>query len=95
MKLSETKEGLHVSVYIQFQTSISFLKSDTGPQSWGPSTQYNRLKMISPIFKAPYLKKYLRYTYETFRDHRGVACLCVSQISELYLFFMPDTGSQS
>ena len=100
MKFSDTIEGLNVSVYIQLQTSISFLKLDTGSQSWGPSTQYNRLKMISPIFKATYLKKYLAYTDETFRDYRGVACLWVYQISDLYLFFkvryrISKLGSQS
>ena len=39
-----------------------------------------------PIFKPPYLKKYLSYTDETFRDYRGVACLCVYTITDHYLF---------
>ena len=46
MKLSETTEELNISVYIQFQTSISFLKSDTGSQSWGPR---KKLKFEPPI----------------------------------------------
>ena len=39
------------------------------------------------IFTAPYLKSYLRYAYETFRYHRKFTCVCISQISDLYLFF--------
>ena len=51
MKLSETTEGLHVSEYIKFQTSISFLKSDTGSQSWAPRTQYNRPRWFPPFLR--------------------------------------------
>ena len=40
-----------------------------------------------PIFTAPYLKRYLRYAYETFRYYRKFTRVCISQISDLYLFF--------
>ena len=39
-----------------------------------------------PIFTAPYLKSYLRYAYETFRYYRKFTCVCIYQISDLYLF---------
>ena len=43
--------------------------------------------MNFPIFTASYLKKYSHYKNETFRNYRGVECLYVTQISDLYLFF--------
>ena len=44
------------------------------------------IKTIPPIFKASYLKKYLSYIDEKLRHYKGVECLCVYQISDLYLF---------
>ena len=41
------------------------------------------IQLISPIFTASYLKKYLCYTDETYRDYRGVGCLCALRISDL------------
>ena len=40
------------------------------------------------LFTAPELKIYVSYVYETIRDYRGSICLCIFQISDLYLVFL-------
>ena len=42
-------------------------------------------QLFFAIFIASYLKKYLTYTDDSFRNYKGVACLCVYQISNLYI----------
>ena len=83
-----TPDGWIVCVY-QISDLYLFFKLGRWSQSWVPSAQYKPLTMIktiSPIFRASYLKTYWSYIDENLRYYRGVKCLCVYQISDLYLF---------
>ena len=90
MKHSENVEGVYVSAYFNYQISLSCFLSDTWFQSWVPNakpTKKHNFELFL-IFTSPYLKIYFCYVYATFRDNRRSVCLCIFQISDLYLFFL-------
>ena len=51
MKLSETTEGLNVSAYVKFQTSISFFYVKYTTRNLGSNRRIQPIQIISPIFR--------------------------------------------
>ena len=87
MKLSDTTESLPVSVYLKFQTSISFFCVRYRVSKLGSRCAKHLSKEYFAIFSTLYFKRYFRYDNETFRDYRRAKCLCITQISDLYVLF--------
>ena len=95
MKLLETTQELNVYECLKFHTSISFFNVRKRISKLRSGHENTNLEPFS-IFHASYLKRYLRYKYETFRYYRRFPCLCISDISDLNIFFlMSDIGSQN
>ena len=71
-------------LYLVFLVSHMILKLGSGHES----VQCTTISSYFLIFTAPELKIYVSYVYETIRDYRGSICLCIFQISDLYLVFL-------
>ena len=78
MKLTDSTKGLHVSVYLKFQTSETLLISVTGSQSqnhiWGAK---NAKKRVFFVFFFIYLNAYSFIYYCITRTISGLSELCI------------------
>ena len=91
MKLTDSTKGLHVSVYLKFQTSETLLISVTGSQSqnhiWGAKNAKKSFFFnFYFLFKRIFLYLLLHYSndiwtirtmYKKLNNHKEAVCDCV------------------
>ena len=95
MKLSETTEGLNVSAYVKFQTSISFFMSNTQPETWGPIAEYSRFRSFPPFLEHDIWKSVYAMIIKRSEIMKGMNVSVYLKLQTSISYFMSDTRSQS